>query len=491
MINWILSFVLYTLSFPPFSFPLLIFVSFVPILVTIEKYTYKRVFTFFFVGGVIFNLIHVHWILHLQVPPGIERLLILGLIAMVTYLALFYGLVGLSFRYGMEKFPFILPALWVLIEYIRSYGDLGFPWSPLWESLLHNLSFYQISRFVGPFGVSFLIVLINVLFALFITKSRKIYLAVGVLLFVVLELGGFYLKKHPLNPEKSIKVAIFQPNVLPRYEDNPEEWQETFEAYRELNNNFEGDPDLIVFSESSLPGYYRLSRNARKVVKEVLKKHRSYILLGTADYEVVSKNSYKLYNAALLISPDGAVINRFYKTHLVPFGEWLPFEDKISILRKINVGQGDYTPGNDFRPLQVKCARAGVLICFESIFPEIARKEVDLGANLLINITNDGWFGRSLGPVEHFYLAIFRAIENQRFLVRAAKTGISAVIAPDGRILKKLPQFTRGVIVSDVPLISVRTFYTRYGDWMVGFSLLMALLLVAYNSVKKFTRNGG
>ncbi len=491
MIYWALSLVLYTISFPPFSVPYLIFFAFVPVLLVVGRYTYRRVFTLFFVWGVVFNTIHVHWILHLQVPAGIERLLIVGLLAMVVYLSIFYGLIGIGFKYGMERSPFFLPAFWVLVEFARSYGDLGFPWSPLWESLLRNLTMYQISRFLGPFGVSFFIILTNVLFALSVLRSKKIYLITGILLFTTLEFLGFSIKRQPLNIEGSVKVAIFQPNVLPRYQDNPEEWQETFEAYSELNNSFEGDPDLIVFSESSLPGYYRLSRNAKKVVSEILSKHRSYILLGTADYEIVSKNSYKLYNAALLISPDGAIINRFYKTHLVPFGEWLPFEDKIPLLRKINVGQGDYTPGKDLRPLTIKCSRAGILICFESIFPEISRKETYFGANILINITNDGWFGRSLGPVEHFYLAIFRAIENQRFLVRAAKTGISAIISPDGKVLKKLPQFKRGVIVSDVPLISGETFFTKHGNWMVTVSLLMALLLVAYNSAKKITRHGG
>ena len=487
MIPWIASLGLYILSFSPFSFPFLIFFAFVPILMVIKKYTYKEVFWKFFIGGAIFSTIHVYWILYLDVPSGIEKLLIFGLILMVTYLAFFYGIIGVLFRYGMEYSTGILlvPSFWVIIEYLRSYGDLGFPWSPLWEGLLRNLTFYQISRFFGPFGVSFLIILINVIIAKGIRKKKCSLLFVGIGLIFIFEGWGYYLKMHTFPHHKSIKVAVFQPNVLPKYQDNPKEWEETFSAYSKLNSTLKDTPDLIIFSESSLPGYYRLSRNSKKVVQGVLDKHPSYILLGTADYKFVSKDKYNLYNAAFLISPTGAIINKFYKTHLVPFGEWLPFEDRIPFLRNINLGQGNYLPGKSYRPLQVKCARLGVLICFESIFPEIARKEVNLGANLLVNITNDGWFGHSLGPREHFYLAIFRAIESQKYLIRAAKTGISAIVSPDGSILKKLDQFKAGIIEDKVPLIRGETFYDKYGEWMVWLSLLMTVIILSYNSIKR------
>lgn len=487
MISWILSLALYILSFPPFSVPYLIFFAFVPILLVIRKYTYKEVFRRFFIGGAVFSAIHVYWILYLDVPSGIEKLLILGLILMVAYLAIFYGLVGVSFKYSMESPLSILliPSSWVLIEYIRSYGDLGFPWSPLWEGLLRNLTYYQVSRIFGPFGISFLIILINVLIARGIGKRKLSHILSGLGLVLIFEVWGYYLKHHPLPHTKTLKVAIFQPNVLPKFQDDPKEWEETFTAYSKLNAALKDTPDLIIFSESSLPGYYRLSRNAKKVVKDVLEKHHSYILLGTADYKFISKDKYNLYNAAFLISPNGAIINKFYKTHLVPFGEWLPFEDKLPFLKNINLGQGNYLPGKSYRPLQVKCARLGVLICFESIFPEIARKEVNLGANLLVNITNDGWFGHSLGPREHFYLAIFRAIESQKYLVRAAKTGISAIVGPDGKILKKLDQFEFGIIEGEVPLIPGETFYDKYSEWMVWLSLLMTVIILAYNSIKR------
>ena len=493
MILVALSLVLYILSFPPFSIPFLIFIAFVPAFLAIGKISYKKVFWWFFAGGAIFSLIHVYWILNLQVPPGIEKLLVLGLILMIAYLGAFYGIIGVAFKYGAKStagFLLFIPSAWVLIEFFRSYGDLGFPWNPLWETLLHNLSIYQIARFWGPFGVSFLIILVNALIAYGILKRRRLFAVIGLLMIVALQFWGIYLRSQTFKSTKSLKVAIFQPNVLPRYEDNPEEWKETFAAYDSLNRLLKDSPDLIVFSESSLPGYYRLSRNSKEVVRNVLERHKSYILLGTADYKFETRDKYNLYNAAFLISPTGAVIDKFYKTHLVPFGEWLPFQDKFPWLAKIHLGQGNYLPGKRFRPLQVKCARLGVLICFESIFPEIARKEVNLGANLLVNITNDGWFGRSLGPREHFYLAIFRSIETQRYLVRAAKTGISAIVSPEGKIEEKLDQFKLGIIEREVPLLRGETFYVRHGNWMVYLSLLMAIIFLAYNSVKRLIHGG-
>lgn len=167
----------------------------------------------------------------------------------------------------------------------------------------------------------------------------------------------------------------------------------------------------------------------------------------------------------------------------------LPFEDKFSFLQKLEFGQGDYRPGKSLTPLEVNGKSFGILICFESLFPEITKSFVLNGAQFLVNITNDGWYGKSLGPVEHFELLRYRAIESERFVIRSAKTGISAIIDSKGRVLKRIGLFKRGYFIYEVPLKNNFTPYTRYGDIIVYLAFLIVLSILVYNKLGSGGRN--
>jgi apolipoprotein N-acyltransferase len=378
---------------------------------------------------------------------------------------------------------FLLPSFWVILEYIRGTGNLGFPWVPLWYSQIKNLLITKWISVFGPYGLSFIIFATGSLIYLSL-KGKKQYLIAALLIPTILIVSSSLLPG--VKRKGSIRVAIFQPNVLPRY-IGEDDWEPLKKKYLEFSAKLKKKVDLIVLPESSLPGFYMASQRMRNLIKTITTENSSSLLLGSSDYEREGEG-FKYFNTAFLIDSMGNIMGRYRKVHLVPFGEWLPYEDKIPFLRNIELGQGNYTPGKDLTPLPLDDIRLGMLICFESIFPSIAREEVRRGADLLVNITSDGWFGRSLGPVEHFELARFRAIEVGRAIVRCARTGISAIVDANGRVIESIPLFKEGMIVSDAPLYSGRTLYTIFGDWIVLLSLLNLLSFGVYNALKRKPR---
>jgi apolipoprotein N-acyltransferase len=186
----------------------------------------------------------------------------------------------------------------------------------------------------------------------------------------------------------------------------------------------------------------------------------------------------RYYNSAILLGPDGGVNGRYDKQHLVPFGEYIPFRKYLPFVGPLVESMGDFTPGSTQRPLACQTAGIGVLICFESIFPDLSRKWTENGANMLVNITNDAWFGRSSAPWQHFSMAVFRAVETRRSLARAANTGVSGFIDPVGRISASLPLFETGYLTGDLPICSEQTFYVRYGYYFPVFCIIGVILTV-------------
>ena len=479
------SFALFTLSFLPFKLFPLAFISLIPLFMALEGLSKIKKTLILLAFFYLFWIIHTFWILNMEVEPGVEKWLILGLIFLPLYMSVF-NVVPLL--YTESRFSWLLtPSLWILFEFIRGRGDTGFPWMPIASTQLYNPAFRMLARIGGIYLIGWLILLFNVLLYLYLKKRELGILITWILLLLLLHLGGLYLYLRPENSSEKIKVAVFQPNVLPKEEYDPKEWEETAQAFNEFYKRINEKVELIVFSESALPGYFRFSLREQNLVKKISKKSGAYILLGSTDVQV-EKGERILYNTAFLVKED-KIVAKYFKTHLVPFGEWLPFEDKFSFLQKLEFGQGDYRPGKSLTPLEVNGKRFGILICFESLFPEITKSFVLNGAQFLVNITNDGWYGKSLGPVEHFELLRYRAIESERFVIRSAKTGISAIIDSKGRVLKRIGLFKRGYFIHEVPLKNNFTPYTRYGDIIVYLAFLIVLSILVYNKLGSGGRN--
>jgi len=245
----------------------------------------------------------------------VEKWLILGLIFLPLYMSVF-NVVPLL--YTESRFSWLLtPSLWILFEFIRGRGDTGFPWMPIASTQLYNPAFRMLARIGGIYLIGWLILLFNVLLYLYLKKRKLGILITWISLLLLLHLGGLYLYLRPENSSEKIKVAVFQPNVLPREEYDPKEWEETAQAFNEFYKEINEKVELIVFSESALPGYFRFSLREQNLVKKISKKSGAYILLGSTDVQV-EKGKKVPYNTAFLVKED-KIVAKYFKTHLVPF----------------------------------------------------------------------------------------------------------------------------------------------------------------------------
>jgi apolipoprotein N-acyltransferase len=306
-------------------------------------------------------------------------------------------------------------------------------------------------------------------------KIRICYpLVIGLLVGAVL-FGGKYLAKPASG--KKIRVAVVQPSYRePGWEDVREGWPEIdvtryLALLKKLTKAAAAEkPDLILLPESALPMALNQAPWLQAWVRNLAGKSSAWLLLGA-----IYQNQQE-YNSAYLFSPQGKATGRYDKVQLVPFGEFVPGRSWLPGLKYYPIREDDLTPGKGFYPLAAGPSRLGVSICFESIFPAVSRASVRQGANLLVVITNDGWFKCTVAPAQHQQIAVFRAVENRRWLARAATTGISCFISPRGEITEALALYQSGYLSQTLTLNGGKTFYLRSGDWFVGLSGLLALI---------------
>ncbi len=460
---------------PLFLFPFAL-VALVPLFASAERNFRKDL-----LYGTLFSFpyfaFHLWWIKNLQAGQGLGPIFYGAILLLFLVKALAFGL-WFSIATRLST-PMRVGLSYAIYEWILEHlGDLGFPWASLHYSTLGFLPFAQTASLLGPYFISFLIVAFNYSLYQFLQSKTGRNLAglwIYSAIIVLLSIFGYTYMEWQDGADRSIRVAVVQPNVLPRFEYDPREWRETIAAFRELADTLSRiDYDVAIFSESAIIGMLNYEQN-REMLAEFMEKTGRPIILGSTRMEVLEEGEKRFYNTAFLIDTGLRVLDFYDKVRIVPFGENLPFYEFLPpFIRNLQLGQGDYSRGRFLRPIELDSVRIGILICYESIFPSLSRRLVLNGAQILAVITNDGWFGRSLGPVEHFHFSRMRAIETGRYLVRSAKTGISAVIDDNGRILEMLPQFTRGILVEDIPLIDRLTLYDMVGEsWIVLFFLII------------------
>jgi len=481
-----LSGALLALSFPRPSLSLLAWVALVPLFLVMDK----RPFRSGFAAGMAFFGVVLYWLNIVMTTYG--RLApVFSLVAyllLVAYLSLFFATVTWAACRLREKsglsIALTLPVLWVALEFVRSFLLSGFPWASLGYSQNHLLVMQSADLF-GLYGISFLLVLSNALLAqtlgrrglgLFAALPWRAWGVFFLLLGLNLGYGYFRLQAFDRPPEKGLRVGLIQGNIDQSLKWDPAYQAETVALYGQLSRQAaaKDDLDLILWPESATPFYFQEGEELAAQVAAVPVDTEAFLLFGSPAYQVVNR-SFRYLNSAFLLDAQGETLGRSDKVHLVPFGEYVPFGAYLPFIDKLVVGVGDFSPGI-ISPLPMNGARLGTLVCFEGIFPELARDYVRRGSDLLVNITNDAWFGRSSAPYQHLAMTRFRAIENRIWVARAANTGISAVISPIGVIDRQTPIFERGYLNAEVGLGSTPTVYTRYGD--VG--PVLALILGAF-----------
>jgi len=481
IILFIFSILLSILSSTPFYIWQLSLIFLLPLFLILEKY---RGFLTFFIFGLFYYTYHLFWLLNLsKIVPEIKYILPIGLLILIIIESGMLGICGiLTKKFLNSKFSFILiPSFFAGIEYFRNLFEIAFPWAPFYLFWVKNLRGIQIIEITGPFFITFLIVFLNLLLYNFLKKRNFSYILIFILIILLNQIYGIFSLKKEFKG-KEIKVAIYQPNLY-LYLSYDEEIKEGFKTYKELSDSIKGfNPLISLWPESSLPGNLRFNPFIKEFVKEFAIKEKTYIFLGSQD-----KEDKKIYNTVFLVSPEGEIISKYHKVKLVPFGEAIPYDEKFDFLKKIDFGEGNFSRGKNLSPLKIGDYLFGTLICYESIFPELSRNLVLKGAQAILNLTSDGWYGKTIGPIEHRDLFIFRSIETRRYLLRSARTGISCIIDPFGKILYERGLFKKGIIKAKIilPDKNYKTFYVKYGEIFGKFSSSILILSIFISFIKK------
>jgi len=508
----VLSGILLVLSFPKIGlFPIAWF-ALLPLLLFLYGKDKKTAFKAGLFFGIVYFFGTTYWIYHSiyyysSVPflPSIFLVFLLCLY-LSLYPALFSSLFALFIKKTDLPAMLLAPVFWTALEFVRSYALTGFPWSSIGYSQHKFLPFIQIADITGIYGISFLILAVNGAIAdILLLKRRKadkplyssIPITIGLFVLTIVLSGVFSYGFYKLNQEREgsyINAAIIQGNIEQDKKWEPSYQNEVINTYKELSVRAAGEsPDIIVWPETAVPFVFGSDAILTENIVEFQKGLNSHLLFGSIlvkeqDKEQMAKNKVNqkvlqreigYTNSSVLLDKDGNISYRYDKIHLVPFGEYVPLKKLLFFIDKLVVGVGDYIPGDSYTKASTPFGNFSTLICYEVIFPGLVRKFYAKGGDFIITITNDAWFGMTHGPYQHFSMAVFRAIENRKPVIRAANTGISGFIDSNGRIISKTGLFERTVLVQQIKGDRTLTPYTKYGDIFSYLCIVFSLLLLA------------
>ena len=416
------------------------------------------------------------------------------LILFCLYFALYPGTFGLCVALLAGNNPVsrralvLSPFVWVAIELARTRIS-GFPWDLLGVTQVDNIPLARVATVTGVYGVSFEIMVVNVAVAAALLlhrdrvrrKKRNSLLLASVAAIVVLQAGR--LVNPPALPSDHV-ARLVQENI-PAVEGS--DWTEEYfkTTLKDLtalslttpNGERARRYDLIVWPESPAP-FYTTDPTFRDAISNIARESQAWVLaggLGIRNASQTPRQATEVYNSASLISPSGDWVGRYDKVHLVPFGEYVPFKRVFAFAGGLTKEVGDFARGTSRAPLDAGGTKLGVFICYESIFPDEVRRSAANGAQVFVNISNDGWYGDSGAYAQHLKQARMRAVENARWLLRDTNTGVTASIDPYGRIVARVPRKVRTVLNASYAVSNVTTLYTRHGDW---FAYLCAIISV-------------
>ncbi|MDP2807119.1 MAG: apolipoprotein N-acyltransferase, partial [bacterium] len=510
-------------AFPLFTLWPLAFVCLSPLMAAVKGLSVRKTFLLSWLSGTAVYIGLLHWIVFNPAVEGwVKPLLYLGVALIGFYLSLYFAASFALAQWlaGRTKIPFwawlavCLPAL----DFLRSQGLLGFPWGSLGYSLVPWTAGIQMAALTGVYGLTCWAVLVNGLLlslgtmlwqgrnrlaevfknpktaALVLVKALKrpktaaLVLSLALLLLLPPWLGSMAVKSVEELSQKSprMNTALIQGNIQQGMRWDKEFQRFNFDEYKRLTLDASAQKvGLVVWPETALPFYLRFQPQYGNEMRQLSDQTNSLILTGVPDMAVDDSQKELYFNAAFLFAPGQGLLGSYAKSQLVPFGERFPLKDNIPFLKNVNFGEGEWTAGSDTIVFETPGATLSCLICFESIFPEISRHQVNKGSKLLVNITNDGWFGRSGAAMQHAQMAVLRAVEHRRAVARCANSGISMFILPTGKVVQPTPLYQQTVTVESLPLLSIRTFYSRYGDVFLYVLILIIAIGALIPLVKK------
>lgn len=487
----ILSGVLFAFAFPDYGIGALAFVALAPLLIAIVRSSTKwQAFACGWIAMTVAWLLMVPWVVrvmsHYGGLPMVTGVLIF--IAMSLYLGMYGGLFALivhRLRLGARFLPWLLvPLAWAMIEFARTYLMTGFPWNLIATTLINYTSLVQLDRFAGPYFLGTLVVLPSCAIAWLITQ-RVVPIArvfvIGSMCILFLVWWGTGLVASKLIARHSggtiMTAALLQPNISQemRWDEN-----NVVTLYRRMIDMTEiaarKGANVVIWPESTVPLSYTETPYYQQSIEELSRKYDIDIILGSVATDPARPNH--LWNSAFLAS-GGRTIGHYDKIRLVPFGEYVPLRRVLFFAEKLVRAVGEFEFGTNDKPLGGKLLY-GPAICYEVVFPQITRTQVKNGAEVIVTITNDAWYDGTSAPQQHLWQARMRAVEGDRYILRAGTTGISAFIDPTGQVLESIPMGREGIIYAKFQARTSVTPYVRFGDWFAWTSVIVVLIALFY-----------
>ena len=487
---------LFAFAFPPLPLGPAALVLLVPWFIVLNRYNRNTAIFATFWSGMLYNTVNYYWIYNvMNVETAPSGLICLGVMLLIAFfsaysvLAAFIYTLAKDIRFGGRAWLLALyPIFYAGLEMTRTRGDFAFPWSHLGYVFGNTLEALQALSVIGIFGYTALIIASNMIVAkaiegpwkLSASDNRtkfvftKLPLAVPAIIFAILLIhGNIVLGKPEAQPfygadaQDTPQMAMIQPSI-----EQGEKWSKarfdsiTAKTFGMVNDSVQKGTDLIILAETAVPDHIRRQPATIRELHKLAERHHASILTGALDFhrnEPGNPRKYDIYNASFLFSPeDFHSYKRYIKKHLVPFSERIPFDDIFPILNYVDLGEGDFVPGKEtpvYGPYKWT-----PFICYDAIFGDLVREAINEGSRLMVNITNDGWFGRSTAPYQHLNLVRYRAIENGMPTARLANSGVSAFIDQYGHYDLNTDIFVDAVIQRKMQLKTRETPYQHYGD---------------------------
>ncbi|MGH7964965.1 MAG: apolipoprotein N-acyltransferase [Candidatus Binatia bacterium] len=483
--------VLLALAFPKVDYSLLAWVAFVPLLWVVRQQTPKQAFFSGWIAGLGFYFCTLYWLVHTiglysNVPPPVAVVLVFLVCAILAaYTGAFVA--GLRFYQQCGGAIVLLgPLLWVGLEWARSFFFIGFPWVGLGYSQYRFLNLVQFAEITGMYGISALVIFVNLVIFTAIQErgpGRGRLLLTALVLVCGLSAWGMWRRAQlaALPPAHHLRVGVIQGNIEADKKWEPEFQEATIARYEQLTREAAAQGvDLIIWPETAVPFFFQSDVTYRGRLLNLARETKTPLLFGSPAFQQHSRTDIDLFNRAYLLSSDAEVLGYHDKIQLAPFGEYIPFYRVLFFLENLVEGIGNFAAGSVPTVFSLSEAKFSVLICYEGIFPNLTRNFVAHGAEFLVNITNDAWFGRSSAPYQHLVMEAMRAVENRVPLLRAANTGFSAVIDVDGQIRVRTSLYEAAFLVEEISWPEVTSFYTLYGYLFAWLCALAAIGMLGY-----------
>ncbi|MGB5105595.1 MAG: apolipoprotein N-acyltransferase [Candidatus Zixiibacteriota bacterium] len=477
----IISAIFFSLAFEPSPLWFLAY-FFVPIFAaSIRGLGFKEGFRSGYVFGVISAVLGLYWVVYVNV---------VGVILLVLLHSFYYALIGGLAAESLKRYGrlglWTLPVLWVAMEYLRSLSQVSFPWQNISYTQASNIAIVQLAEISGDATVTFFVCVVGLVLYFAYANLRRIMLSSSLFVVAIMLYSGAYIwgvtRIHPVEPD--FEVAALQGNIPVN-----DKWQNgkadhNFVAYDELSARVSDSAQLLIWPESAAPMYLNLERPYIAWIESIARRENVDIMTGGLYMTRTAEGVRKYYNSAFFFTPQGMLPTPHNKLYLVPFGEHMPYAEKIKPIAKFRefvkerlaLDISDFQPGDSIVTFESHGRKFGTLICFEVVYPEFVREMVNKGVDFLAVITNDDWFGETAGPYQHFYIPVFRAVENRVWIVRAANTGICGIFDPYGRVVAKTQLGGRTFLTGKIGPRMGETMFQRWGAVLGKICLAMAVL---------------